>query len=172
MLQSNLSWSSQCKFVSAKASKLLNYLRHTLWDATADAKSRAYKCRVQPCLEYACTVWNPHTASNKFTLKTVQRRAARWAAGSRWSSATNQWSKLTDDCLNKLNWPTLTSHRNYLSVLMMYDIMNNRYDSFKLLTLHAHVLIPCLLQSTINSFRQYSFFVNAPFLWNTVATGL
>jgi len=81
MLQSNLSRSK--KFVSAKASKLLSYLRHTLWGATADAKSRAYKCLVRPCLEYACTVWNPYTASNKFTLETVQRHAARWAAGSR-----------------------------------------------------------------------------------------
>jgi len=91
MLQSNLSWSSQCKFVSAKASKLLNYLRRV--HSLGCYKSRVHKCLVRPCLEYACTVWNPHTASNKFTLETVQRRVARWAAGSRWSSATNQWSK-------------------------------------------------------------------------------
>ena len=119
-------------------------------------------------------MWNPHTASNKFTLETVQRRVARWAAGSRWSSATNQWSKPTYDYLNELNWPTLTTRRNYLSVLM-HDIMKNRYDSLKLSAFcafntsctrtHSLSLIPP--QSTINSFRQ-SFFVNAPFLWNTV----
>ena len=88
---------------------------------------------------------------------------------------TNQWSKPTNDCLNKLNWPTLTSRRDYLSVLMMYDIMNNRYDSLKLSDFctfntsctcaHSLSLVPP--QSTINSFG-HSFFVNAPFLWNTV----
>ena len=31
MFHSNLSWSEQCKFVSAKASKLLNFPRHSLY---------------------------------------------------------------------------------------------------------------------------------------------
>ena len=54
-----------CKHVSANASKVLNFLRHTLWGATTEAKSVTYKCVVRPLLEYACTVWNPHTVSDR-----------------------------------------------------------------------------------------------------------
>ena len=127
LLRSNLSWSDHCKHVSAKASKTLNFLRRTLWGATTEAKSMAYKylvCRC-PLLEYACMVWNPHTVSDKTS---VQRRAARWACGSRWSPVQRQWSNSSDVCLQELHWPTLSSRRNYLSVSMMYDILNSQYD--------------------------------------------
>ena len=131
LLRSNLSWSDHCKHVSAKASKTLNFLRRTLWGATTEAKSLAYKYLVRPLLEYACTVWNPHTVSDKTSLESVQRRAAHWACGSRWSPMQRQWSKSSDVCLQELHWPTLSSRRNYLSVSMMYDILNGRYDSLK-----------------------------------------
>ena len=87
--QSNLSWSEQCKFVSAKACKSLNFLRYSLWGATIEAKSITYKYLVHLSLEYACTVCNPHTASNKATLEAVHRCAAQWVCGSRWSPLTN-----------------------------------------------------------------------------------
>ena len=77
--------SDHCKYVSAKASKSLNFLRHTLWGATTEAKSMTYKCLVCPPLEYACMVWNPHTSSGKATLESVQRRTVQWPCGSRWS---------------------------------------------------------------------------------------
>ena len=93
MFCSNLSRSNHCKYVSAKASKSLNFLCYTLWGATAEAKSMAYKHLVHhPFLEYTCIMWNPHTASNKATLESVQWCAAWWVCGSRWSPSQNQWS--------------------------------------------------------------------------------
>ena len=74
-----------CKHASANASKVLNFLRHTLWGATTETKSVTYKCLVRPLLEYACTVWNPHTVSDRAALESVQRHAACWVCGSRWS---------------------------------------------------------------------------------------
>ena len=109
LLWSNLSWSDHCKHVSAKASKTLNFLRHTLWGATTEAKSMTYRCLVRPLLEYACSVWNPHTVSDKATLESVQRRAAHWVCGSRWSPVRKHWSKSSDVCLRELHWPTLSS---------------------------------------------------------------
>ena len=38
-IQSYVPWSDHCKHVSAKASKVLNFLCHTLWGATTEAKS-------------------------------------------------------------------------------------------------------------------------------------
>ena len=112
---------------------------------------------------------------DKTSLESVQRRAARWACGSRWSPVQRQWSKSSDVCLQELHWPTLSSRRNYLSVSMMYDILNGRYDSLKFsdycnfntscTRAHSMTLVPP--QPTINSYR-FSFFVSTVFLWNTV----
>ena len=173
--RSNLSWSTHCKYVSAKASKSLNFLRHTLWGAAGEAKSMAYKSLVRPILEYACTVWSPHTAADKSTLESVQRRAARWVCGSRWMPSRGCWNKSSDACLQELHWPSLLMRRSYLSVAMMYDILHSRYDSLKLSDYcvfnssctRANPLSLVPRQSTINSFR-YSFFVNTVFLWNTI----
>ena len=175
MLRSNLSWSAHCKYASAKASKSLNFLRHTLWGATTEAKSMTYKYLVRPSLEYASVVWSPHTVSDKATVESVQRRAARWACGSRWSPLQNQWSKSSNVCLQELHWPTLSSRRNYLNVSMMYDILHGQYNSLKISDYctfntsctRAHSLSFLPPQSTINSHR-YSFFVNTAFIWNTV----
>ena len=45
-----------------------------------DSKEQAYKTFVRPTLEYASTVWDPHTARNINAVEMVQRRAARCAA--------------------------------------------------------------------------------------------
>ena len=125
-----------------------------------------------PSLNYACTVWNPHTASDKAMLETVQRHAARWVCGSRWSPSTNRWSKSSDVCLQELQWPTLASHRNYLSVSMMYDIMHDQYSSLKLVnycTFNSSCTRAMSCSTTIyNKLFQTLFFVNTVFLWNTV----
>ena len=42
--------------MSAKASKSLNFLYHTVWSATTEANSMAYKSLVRLSLEYACAV--------------------------------------------------------------------------------------------------------------------
>ena len=164
VLWSNLSWSDHCKHVSAKASK-----------ATTEAKSMTYRCLVCPLLEYTCSVWNPHTVSDKATLESVQRSAARWVCGSRWPPVRKHWSKSSDVCLREIHWSTVSSRRNYLSVSMMYDILHGQYDSLKVsdycnfntscTRAHRMTLVPP--QSTINSYR-FSFFMNMVFLWNTV----
>ena len=173
-IQSNLSWSHHCRTVSVKARQSLNYLRHSIWGATTAVKSVAYKSLVRPLLEYACQVWNPHTARDKSVLEAVQRRAAKWACGSRWDPSSRKWNKSSGECLDTLHWPTLTQRRNYLSVSTLGDIFHKRtslkfsdYYCFNASCTRAHELCVVPLQSTINCYR-YSFFVNAAFFWNSV----
>jgi len=83
-ITSNMCWTNHCKIISAKATRCLNFLRHTLWGATPFVKSIAYRCVVNPLLEYGCQLWNPFTTTNIQLLEQNQRRAARWVCNSRW----------------------------------------------------------------------------------------
>jgi hypothetical protein len=42
------------------------------------AKTQAYNTFVRPSLEYASTVWDPHTQDNINKVESIQRRAARF----------------------------------------------------------------------------------------------
>ena len=87
----HLNWNDHCKYVAAKATRSLNFLRHCLFNCSGIVKSATYKCIVRPIMEYACSVWFLHTAKNINTLEHIQLRAARWAAGSRWNSSSYCW---------------------------------------------------------------------------------
>ena len=101
-ITSNLRWSKHCDIIAAKATKCLNYLRHTLWGTTPQVKSLAFRCVVRPIMEYRCQLWNPFTQKDVQVLETIQRHAARWVCGSRWDPSVFSWTKSSDQCLNLL----------------------------------------------------------------------
>jgi len=88
-----------------------------LYNASTSGKSIAYRCIDRPVLEYACPVWHPHTTKNINVLESVQRRAARWASNSRWIPSSYCWSKSSDDCFQKLNWPSIQKRHNLFHLL-------------------------------------------------------
>ena len=79
------------------------------------------------CMEYSCQVWNPFTDKDISMLEKVQRRASRWVCGSKWVPHKLAWSKCSDACIRELQWPLLSTRRNYLSVRLLYDIMHHKY---------------------------------------------
>ena len=167
----NLCWSKHCKIIAARTTKCLNYLRHTLWSAPPQVKSTAYRCVVCPLLEYG---WNPFTQKNIQLLENIQRCAACRVCGSRWDPSMFSWTKSSDQCLEQLRWPSLKSRHDYLSVNLLYDIINNKiavkfsdFCSFVSSCTRRHSLSILPLQSTINALR-YSFFGNTPFIWNNI----
>ena len=137
-------------------------------------KAVAYKCLVRPILEYASPVWCVHSSKDISQLESIQRRAARWVCGSRWNSATRNWTKSSDSCLHQLKWPTLHSRRSFSSISLAHDILHNRisipfnkYFQFSFTNTRSHPQSLSIPSLTINSYR-HSFFVNTPFLWNSI----
>ena len=64
---------------SKKANQTLGFLERNIKVHNKDLKSTAYTTLVQPQLEYASSVWSPHTATDITKLEAVHRRSARWA---------------------------------------------------------------------------------------------
>ena len=174
LVDSHLTWNDHCKYVAAKATRSLNFLRHCLFNSPGTVRSATYKCIVRPIMEYACSVWFLHTAKNINTLERVQNRAARWAAGSRWSSSSCCWSRSSDVCLKDLKWPSIHQRHIYFSVCQVHDILHNRnsisfsdYFQLSIAPTRSHPLTIRPASSSLNFYR-FSFFVNSPFLWNAV----
>ena len=152
----------------------LNYLCHILFACSTSVKAAAYKAIVRPILEYASPVWCLHSEKDVSHLESIQRRAARWVCGSRWNPVSRNWSKSSDSCLQELHLSPLHTRRAYFSLSLAHDILHKRvaipfsqYFQFSTTTTRSHPMTLCVPSSTINP-RRYSFFVNTPFLWNSI----
>ena len=169
-----LSWNKHVSHVSSKATRTLNLLRRNMYCCNTPAKRRAFRALVLPILDYASTVWNPHTQKNILALETIQNRGARWVCGSRYNCHSHTWSKSSSDCCSELHWPSLSTRRKYLTIVTIYDMLHchislsfSNYFTFSNSHTRSHSLSLLCKQSTINSYR-YSFFVNSIFFWNSV----
>jgi len=173
-INSHLEWNDHVKLITAKASRTLNYLRHSLYTCPLSVKAAVYKCIVCPLLEYASSVWYLYSVGDINCLEAVQRRAARWVRGSHWNAFQKCWSKSSDSCLEQLKWPSLCDRQKYFTICQLHSIFyNHSIISFNRFfsSMNRHSCAnPFLINthiSSINPYR-YSFFINLPFLWNSV----
>ena len=122
-----------------------------------------------PILEYASTVWDPHTSVNINRLEAVQRSAARMCFKdfSRFSSVTTM---LTD-----LELPTLQSRRIKSKLMMLYKIIRSLAD------IPSDCLTPLppylrkgnfnQLNTRVDSFK-FSFYTSVIKLWNNLSQNI
>jgi len=140
-------------------------------------KATAYTSFVRPQLEYAGTVWSPHTVNNTNSqMAAVQRRAAR--------SVMNDWSRPYKQSgrssprigsltlmMQQMGWNTLQERRNQARVIMMYRIVNgliipsSLYLTYSTQSTRGHGLkfrVPAVCVSAFN----HSFFPATIRIWN------
>ena len=105
----------------------VNYLGITFtenlkWDLhITNEKTMAYKTYLHPKVEYASTVWEPHTKRSTKKVDMLQRRTARWywekmAKSTKIDSVTQM--------LDVLEWCLLEQHRGDIRLAMLYNIIN------------------------------------------------
>ena len=63
-----------------------------------------FEALVRPILDYASSIWDPHTIASINKIEAVQRRAARWVVN------RHRQTTSVNEMLDQLNWPPL-SHR-------------------------------------------------------------
>ena len=72
-ITSDLQWNQHINNITNKANSILGLLRRNLRIPSQTIKTHAYQSLVRPHLEYASTVWDPHTQKNIHKLDMVQR---------------------------------------------------------------------------------------------------
>ena len=71
-LSSNMSWDTHINNITAKANKILSFLRRNLQIKQEETKSLAYKSMVRSNLEYCSSIWAPHTKQHIDVYKEEQ----------------------------------------------------------------------------------------------------
>ena len=153
--------------VCQKANQTLSFLRRNLSQCNRRVKLDAYKMYVEPILNYAATVWSPHTKFYINKLQTIQKRAARFICKDyrRLSSVTRM--------LNSLDMKSISYVHTKLRLLMLYKILH------KLVELPLPSYIMNYIRSgtrgnehkfnlphfTVDCYK-FSFFPRSIFLWN------
>ena len=104
-ISENLSWNNHVNNITKKVNSTLAFLRRNIRNCPQRAQTQAYNTFIRPSLEYASTVWNPHTQANINKVESIQRRTARFVTNSYDPRAS------VTTLLQDLNWPTL-QHNN------------------------------------------------------------
>ena len=107
LLHNSMSWSKHIQEIINKASKTLNFVKRTLYQCKPSVKVTAYTILMQPILEYANVVWDPHQQYLINNIEMVQRRAARWV------KQDYRFTSSMSDMMNDLQWSTLYECRKY-----------------------------------------------------------
>ena len=104
-----------------KANRSLGFIRRNLYSCPENVKSQANLTLVRPCLEYALSVWDPHTQKHCHDIEGVQRRAARFVKN-RYEREPGTVTSL----LNDLHWPSLELRRKIAQLTTVYKRVNNK----------------------------------------------
>ena len=102
--------------ICAKANRALGFLRRNIKIGSVAIKQQAYFTLVRPLVEYASTVWDPHTNRNIRKLEMVQRRAERYVTNRHRNKSS------VSDMLQGLDWRTLEDRRRDARLCMLYRV--------------------------------------------------
>lgn len=166
-IHKNLRWNEHIDNITKKANSTRAFIQRNLQHCPRNTKAACYTTLVRPLVEYACTVWDPHTALNIQKLEAVQRRSARFVMNN-----YSQTSSVTS-MLEILQWTSLEERRARNKAIMMYRIV------------HGLVAIPTTeLHPTMTSARghtnrflipyartllyKHSFFPDSIRIWNNL----
>ena len=107
--------------VTKKANNTTAFLHRNLSNSPQHIKDNCYKTFVRPQLEYAATVWAPHTDINIGKLE-AQRHTARFVRND-----YNHTSSVTA-MMRALEWESLQQRQHQAKSVMMYRIVNSLVD--------------------------------------------
>jgi len=94
-ISSDLHWRENVHNISAKATRVLNFVRRNIYHCISEVKALAYTSLIRPHLEYASAAWDPYTARDSHQLDKLQRRAARLISSKEIAGRLHQFQNLS-----------------------------------------------------------------------------
>ena len=129
IIDSKLNFNEHVDCICKKANTTRAFVHRNTKNCPMKVKALAYKTLVRPQLEYASSVWAPHTHCNIDRIEAVQRRAARstmkdWSRPSNQSAVSGTTHTFVrgspSSMLQYLGWDSLEERRLRSRVTMMY----------------------------------------------------
>ena len=116
-ISQDLNWNKHINNITGKANRTLGFIKRNVKTKNESVKELAYKTLVRPQVEYASTIWSPHTKQNTQKIEMVQRRAARWV---KYNYSTYD---SVSTMLNNLGWRSLENRRIDSRLFMFHRII-------------------------------------------------
>ena len=120
---SDMRWTAHVNNISAKANRMLGFLKRNLRDCRRDVKEKAHLTLVRPRMEYASAIWSPHQDYNRRKLEQIQKRAARFVTNTPITKETRT-SVSTTKLVRDLGWDTLETRRKRSAATLLYKVTN------------------------------------------------
>ena len=165
IIDNKLAWNPHIQYITTKATQVNAFLYRNLRQCPTSVKSKCYKSMVGPIIEYASSVWDPHTTINIQKLESIQKRAARFCF--------NNFSKYcsVSSLQSALSLPSLQSRRKKAKLVILYKLING---ILCIPTDNLSPIYPVLrsgyykqLSTRIDSYK-FSFFPSTIKLWNSL----
>lgn len=118
----SLSWHRHVDFTIAKASRSLGFIKRNTRQFPHDIRELLYKTNVRSILEYACTVWDPPTNTDKEKIEKVQNLAARYVLGKPKRGGDFSATRARQT----LKWDTLEHRRAKLRLKLFHSIYHSQ----------------------------------------------
>ena len=113
-MHNKLSWQKHIHSTARKADATRAFLQRNMRGCPRDTRAQCYSTLVRPIMEYASTIWDPHTQKDIDCLEKTQRCCTRFVYQDfqRTSSVTQM--------MTQLGWESLAERRAKAEATMMY----------------------------------------------------
>lgn len=115
-ITSTLSWSLHIDKLISNTNRMLGYIRRNFFSAPSSLKLILYKTLIRSKMDYASSIWDPHSATHIQSLELIQNNAARFIYSnySRTSSVTSM--------KNSLLLPPLSARRKCFRLALFHNL--------------------------------------------------
>ena len=117
-ISGSLSWNPHVDRITGNANRTLGFVRRNIKTKMSKVRETAYNSLVRPQLEYASSVWDPHTKVRTSKIEQVKRKAARWTVSS------YGWQASATQIVQDLGWRTLEQRRADARLCLFYKVVH------------------------------------------------